>query len=159
MNLLLGYPPTFAILAAPGAIPVIATWVCLKMLAKPHCTQWFCWSWNPYEKWLFHWEPTQHFQTNPYDQIMTAGLTPVPIFLCHLLQANQTNPHTSRHLEDLLGVLHSWKPGARRDCWKNGEISRMKNWWRYVNVITIFLAIFSGDIPWNLGIFGHIFLR
>ena len=27
-------------------------WVCLKMLAKPHCTQWFCWSDNPYEKWL-----------------------------------------------------------------------------------------------------------
>ena len=21
-------------------------------------TQWFCWSWNPYEKWLFHWEYT-----------------------------------------------------------------------------------------------------
>ena len=20
------------------------SWVCLKMLAKPHCTQWFCWS-------------------------------------------------------------------------------------------------------------------
>ena len=20
----------------------------------------------PYEKWLFHWEYTQHFQTNPY---------------------------------------------------------------------------------------------
>ena len=22
-------------------------WVCLKMLGKPHCTQWFCWSDNP----------------------------------------------------------------------------------------------------------------
>ena len=21
---------------------------------------------DPYEKWLFHWEYTQHFQTNPY---------------------------------------------------------------------------------------------
>ena len=21
----------------------------------------------PYEKWLFHWESTQHFQTNPDD--------------------------------------------------------------------------------------------
>ena len=21
----------------------------------------------PYEKWLFHWEYTQHFQTNPYE--------------------------------------------------------------------------------------------
>ena len=37
--------------------------VCLKMLCTPkpngladHC---------PYEKWLFHWEYTQHFQTNP----------------------------------------------------------------------------------------------
>ena len=23
----------------------------------------------PYEKWLFHWEYTQHFQTNPYKNI------------------------------------------------------------------------------------------
>ena len=22
----------------------------------------------PYEKWLFHWEYTQHFQTNPYEK-------------------------------------------------------------------------------------------
>ena len=24
----------------------------------------------PYEKWLFHWEYPQHFQTNPYDNNM-----------------------------------------------------------------------------------------
>ena len=23
----------------------------------------------PYEKWLFHWEYTQHFQTNPYEGV------------------------------------------------------------------------------------------
>ena len=27
-------------------------WVCLKMLAKPRKTQWFCWSDNPVLKWL-----------------------------------------------------------------------------------------------------------
>ena len=32
------------------------TWVCLKMLAKPRKSQWFCWSDNPVLKWLFHWE-------------------------------------------------------------------------------------------------------
>ena len=27
-------------------------WVCLKMWLVPHCSQWFCWSWNPVLKWL-----------------------------------------------------------------------------------------------------------
>ena len=27
-------------------------WLCLKMLAKPRKTQWFCWSLSRFEKWL-----------------------------------------------------------------------------------------------------------
>ena len=27
----------------------------------------------PYEKWLFHWEYTQHFQTNPHGQHVLFG--------------------------------------------------------------------------------------
>ena len=39
---------------------------CVWKCCVPHCTQWFCWSLSRFEKWLFHWEYTQHFQTNPY---------------------------------------------------------------------------------------------
>ena len=38
-----------------GKVPI---WVCLKMLAKPRKTHWFCWSDHPVFKWLFHWEYT-----------------------------------------------------------------------------------------------------
>ena len=40
---------------------------CVWKCCVPHCTQWFCWSLSLYIpiKWLFHWEYTQHFQTNP----------------------------------------------------------------------------------------------
>ena len=39
-------------------------WVCLKMLCTPKPNGFA--NHYPYEKWLFHWEYTQHFQTNPY---------------------------------------------------------------------------------------------
>ena len=39
-------------------------WVCLKMLCTPKPNGFA--DHYPYEKWLFHWEYTQHFQTNPY---------------------------------------------------------------------------------------------
>ena len=38
-------------------------WVCLKMSCTPKPTGFA--DHYPYEKWLFHWEYTQHFQTNP----------------------------------------------------------------------------------------------
>ena len=38
-------------------------WVCLKMLCTPKPNGFA--DHDPYEKWLFHWEYTQHFQTNP----------------------------------------------------------------------------------------------
>ena len=38
-------------------------WVCLKMLCTPKPNGFA--DHYPYEKWLFHWEYTQHFQTNP----------------------------------------------------------------------------------------------
>ena len=38
-------------------------WVCLKMLYTPKANGFA--DHYPYEKWLFHWEYTQHFQTNP----------------------------------------------------------------------------------------------
>ena len=34
----------------------------------------------PYEKWLFHWEYTQHFQTNP--NLATQGLVPKALWSC-----------------------------------------------------------------------------
>ena len=40
------------------------TWVCLKMLCTPKPNGFA--DHYPYEKWLFHWEYTQHFQTNPH---------------------------------------------------------------------------------------------
>ena len=39
-------------------------WVCLKMVSTPKPNGFA--DHYPYEKWLFHWEYTQHFQTNPY---------------------------------------------------------------------------------------------
>ena len=41
--------------------PII--WVCLKIV-YPIVPNGFA-DHYPYEKWLFHWEYTQHFQTNP----------------------------------------------------------------------------------------------
>ena len=38
-------------------------WVCLKIV-YPIVPNGFA-DHYPYEKWLFHWEYTQHFQTNP----------------------------------------------------------------------------------------------
>ena len=40
-------------------------WVCLKMLCTPFLPNGFA-DHYPVFKWLFHWEYTQHFQTNPY---------------------------------------------------------------------------------------------
>ena len=40
-------------------------WVCLKIV-YPIVPNGFA-DHYPYEKWLFHWEYTQHFQTNPYN--------------------------------------------------------------------------------------------
>ena len=37
--------------------------VCLKMVSTPKPNGFA--DHYPYEKWLFHWEYTQHFQTNP----------------------------------------------------------------------------------------------
>ena len=42
----------------------IVIWVCLKIV-YPIVPNGFA-DHYPYEKWLFHWEYTQHFQTNPY---------------------------------------------------------------------------------------------
>ena len=42
----------------------IYTWMCLKMVSTPKANGFA--DHYPYEKWLFHWEYTQHFQTNPY---------------------------------------------------------------------------------------------
>ena len=39
-------------------------WVCLKMLCTPKPNGFA--DHYPVFKWLFHWEYTQHFQTNPY---------------------------------------------------------------------------------------------
>ena len=47
-------------------------WVCLKMLAKPHCTQWFCWSLSLWKMAISLGRLTQHFQTNPYVQKIAA---------------------------------------------------------------------------------------
>ena len=41
-------------------------WVCLKMLYTPKPNGFA--DHYPYEKWLFHWEYTQHFQTNPHHE-------------------------------------------------------------------------------------------
>ena len=43
------------------------TWVCLKMLCTPKPNGFA--DHYPYEKWLFHWEYTQHFQTKPLDSL------------------------------------------------------------------------------------------
>ena len=40
-------------------------WVCLKMLCTPKKPNGFA-DHYPVFKWLFHWEYTQHFQTNSY---------------------------------------------------------------------------------------------
>ena len=42
-------------------------WVCLKTLCTPKPNGFA--DHYPYEKWLFHWEYTQHFQTNPFAYI------------------------------------------------------------------------------------------
>ena len=41
--------------------------VCLKMLCTPKPNGFA--DHYPYEKWLFHWEYTQHFQTNLWKYI------------------------------------------------------------------------------------------
>ena len=46
-------------------VAVGANWVCLKMLAKPHCSQWFCWSLSLWKIAISLGRLTQHFQTNP----------------------------------------------------------------------------------------------
>ena len=43
---------------------MIYIWVYLKMLCTPFYPM--VNDHYPYENWLFHWEYTQHFQTNPY---------------------------------------------------------------------------------------------
>ena len=45
---------------------LVHKWVCLKMLCTPKANGFA--DHYPYEKWLFHWEYTQHFQTNPNHQ-------------------------------------------------------------------------------------------
>ena len=40
-------------------------WVCLKMSSVAHCTQSGFADYYPVFQWLFHWEYSQHFQTNP----------------------------------------------------------------------------------------------
>ena len=44
---------------------VHSMWVCLKMLAKPRKTQWFCWSLSLWKMAISLGILTQHFQTNP----------------------------------------------------------------------------------------------
>ena len=45
----------------------------------------------PYEKWLFHWEYTQHFQTNPYGNITTNQ--PDGTTLLHFGEVSSPNIH------------------------------------------------------------------
>ena len=45
-----------------------STWVCLKIVSTPKPNGFA--DHYPYEKWLFHWEYTQHFQTNPHRKPM-----------------------------------------------------------------------------------------
>ena len=44
--------------------PWLSLWMCLKIV-YPIVPNVFA-DHYPYEKWLFHWEYTQHIQTNPY---------------------------------------------------------------------------------------------
>ena len=59
-----------------GLYDYMTIWVCLKMLCTPKPNGFA--DHYPYEKLLFHWEYTQHFQTNPYnysnDSRMVVGL-------------------------------------------------------------------------------------
>ena len=48
----------------PGHLSLIPTWVCLKIM-YPIVPNGFH-DHYPVFKWLFHWEYTQHFQTNPH---------------------------------------------------------------------------------------------
>ena len=65
-------------------------WVCLKMSCTPKPNGFA--DHYPYEKWLFHWEYTQHFQTNPcpklvfgmtFRELMADHGPPDMMKLCH----------------------------------------------------------------------------
>jgi len=49
-------------------IHIMYIWVCLKIV-YPFLPNGFA-DHYPKNKWLFHWEYTQHFQTNPYIYIV-----------------------------------------------------------------------------------------
>ena len=76
----------------------------------PLFTQWFCWSLSP-KKWLFHWEYTQHFQTNPYKDNLETTAQESDGIRCPMLLL-----HNGRELLDHLsgsGVVHC--PGRARN--------------------------------------------
>ena len=52
-------------LSLTSAVLFDDVWVCLKIV-YPIVPNGFA-DHYPYEKWLFHWEYTQHFQTNLFD--------------------------------------------------------------------------------------------
>ena len=76
-------------------------WVCLKMSCTPLYPVWFCWSWSLWKMASYHWEYTQHFQTNPFP---CAGF--------HVVHVGWHNGRGNA----------SWKPGIKNHFYLGGKI-------------------------------------
>ena len=57
----------------------------------------------PYEKWLFHWEYTQHFQTNPVGKMDPTHLNGIMHLGPHLAEVARS-PHAPHREEQVAGI-------------------------------------------------------
>ena len=97
-------------------------WVCLKILCTPKPNGFA--DHYPVFKWLFHWEYTQHFQTNPCCNQVAFETTcswqinsehwcsGSQLSLPWLKQKEHQKTDTALHLQDEWGKCRDWTPGC-----------------------------------------------